>query len=505
MIRGFDSGRLLRLLLFCALFSLAVLPPTDPDLFWHLANGQLLLQLHGWPTTDLYSFSATGHPWVMHEWLADLFMYGIVRLGGLSLLVVVFAGLTTVAGVCLYRLLRSVGLHPTAAVVVTLVGALASSTTWGARPQVFNLVLAGLLLLGLRAVRVSRLPAFWIAPYLWLWANLHSGFLVGVALAALFCAGEGWDAWRAADPERLRATFRPAIATGAGLLLSLVNPYGVQTLLFPLGTLTSPLIQANIQEWASPNFQTLPGYLLEALLFLMLAGLATRAVRARTSEWLWALALLFLALSSQRHVPLFVLAAAPLYGRCAQAVLARLAAWTPRQAALPAERVAFLPRAIASRRPTLAVGILNVSLLLAVGTGMIVDRALPSIRPASQQAAIDAVFPVETAQALIALQRPVRVFNAYDWGGYLIGAGRSAGVRVFIDGRVEVYGPAVFQDYLAVNNLAPSWRQVLDRYQPDAVLFPTGHPLTTLLSQDPTWRKQAQDRVATLFVRAGAP
>src|SRR5260370_15756407 len=64
------------------------------------------------------------------------------------------------------------------------------------------------------------------------------------------------------------------------------------------------------------------GLLVEGIIFLLLAGLATRRVKAKTSEWLIAFALLYLALASQRHVPLFVLGAAPLMGRCAQAVLA---------------------------------------------------------------------------------------------------------------------------------------------------------------------------------------
>ena len=502
-VRRFHSGALLTLLLFLAIFSLAALPPTDSDLWWHLANGRLLVQLHHWPSTDIYSFSATSHAWVMHEWLADLLMYGLYQLGGLSLLVVVFAGLVTVAAVCLNRLLTGAGLHPTAAAALTLVGALAGSTTWGARPQVFNLLFTGILLLGIRAYRQGRLRALWLAPYLWLWANLHSGFLVGVILAAIYAAGEWFDARRRQDAGGQRAAQRLGVATIAGLGLSLINPYGLQTILFPLGTLTSPLIQNSIQEWASPDFHSLPGHLLEALLFLMLVGLGTRSVKAPTSEWGWALALLFLALASQRNVPLFTLGAAPLLGRCAQAALDRLGSLLPQPAAIPADRVALRAQARAPGRGTVAFGLINLALLLVAGAGMVGYRALPNIEPSGQQAAIAAAFPADTAAALSRLHRPARVFNDYGWGGYLAWVGYPAGTRVFIDGRVEVYGDAVFRDYLAVNAVAPGWRQVFDRYQPDAVLFPTGHPLIGLLQADASWRIESTDRVATLLVRAG--
>jgi len=85
------SAVVLRVLLFVALFSLAAVPPLDPDLWWHLANGRLMIAMGGWPHVDVYSFSAAGHPWIMHEWLADLGMYLAYRVGGLPLLVAIFA------------------------------------------------------------------------------------------------------------------------------------------------------------------------------------------------------------------------------------------------------------------------------------------------------------------------------------------------------------------------------------------------------------------------------
>src|SRR5436853_362400 len=224
-------------------------------------------------------------------------------------------------------------------------------------------------------------------------------------------------------PARRRILFGSAI--GAGTLLSVVNPSGVQTLLFPLGTLISPLIQNNIQEWASPDFHSLPGLLVEGIIFLLLAGLATGRVRARTSEWLLAFALLYLALSSQRHVPLFVLAAAPLMARCAQALLGLASS--------------FLP---AVDRPALA----QVDLL----------------------------------------------WRLYPDGG-----------RVFIDGRVEVYGPQVFSRYLRVSYLASGWEDVLAQAQPDAIVLPSAHPLTGILGQDADFRLLSRDEVATVFIRVG--
>jgi hypothetical protein len=113
------------------------------------------------------------------------------------------------------------------------------------------------------------------------------------------------------------------------------------------------------------------------------------------------------------------------------------------------------------------------------------------------------VLPVRAADALARTGRPVRVFNYYDYGGYLIWRLYPDGSRVFIDGRVEVYGPQVFSRYLRVSYLASGWQDVLQQAHPDAIVLPSAHPLTGILGQDPAWSLLSRDEVAAVFIRVG--
>jgi len=244
--------------------------------------------------------------------------------------------------------------------------------------------------------------------------------------------------------------------------------------------------------------------MLEAVLFLMLAGLATRRVTARSSEWLLAFALLYLGLASQRNVPLFILGAAPLAGRCAHALL-QLAAEIAPVARRSMTQAALRWSPPQSEAPGVALGAINLALLLVVGAGMIGYRALPNLQPASEAAAISAVLPVDSTAALQAIGRPLRIFNYYDYGGYLVWRLYPGGGRVFIDGRVEVYGSRIFSDYLEVSYLAEGWPAVIARANPDAIVVPSVHPLVGLLQRDPAWHLLTRDRVATVFTRVGFP
>src|SRR5207245_7776368 len=141
----------------------------------------------------------------------------------------IFAGIVTASAVCLYLLLRQTGLAASAAAALTLVGVLAGSTAWGARPQLLNVLFCGLLLLGLVRYRAGRLSAFVLPPLIWLCVNLHSAFVVGVIISVLFLAGEVFDSWRsraAAMPRQRLVALGWGFLVGFGL--AFINPFGIQ-------------------------------------------------------------------------------------------------------------------------------------------------------------------------------------------------------------------------------------------------------------------------------------
>jgi hypothetical protein len=39
----------------------------DPDVWWHIKDGQTIVATHHWPTVDPYSFTVAGAPWLAYE------------------------------------------------------------------------------------------------------------------------------------------------------------------------------------------------------------------------------------------------------------------------------------------------------------------------------------------------------------------------------------------------------------------------------------------------------
>ena len=164
------------------------LPASDPDLFWHLASGDWMLDHGRLLDHDVFSFTRAGAPYASGQWLGQLALALAFRAGGWVGIDVLRAALVGVGAFFLARAVLRVQPHPAWAAPPLLAALLVTKIVWGDRPQLFTLALFPLVLDILLAARLDgrlrRLAV--VPPLLVLWANLHGAFPVGLALVAIF-------------------------------------------------------------------------------------------------------------------------------------------------------------------------------------------------------------------------------------------------------------------------------------------------------------------------------
>jgi hypothetical protein len=92
-----------------------------------------------------------------------------------------------------------------------------------------------------------------------------------------------------------------------------------------------------------------------------------------------------------------------------------------------------------------------------------------------------------------------RVFNDYDFGGYLL----ANGVAPFIDGRTELYGEKFFVDHNAASGLMKpeNFFRLLEEYNIEATLMRTQSAANILLDHIDGWQKVYTDDIATVHMR----
>ncbi len=347
-----------------------------------------------------------------------------------------------------------------------------------------TLLLASVLLLILERSYERPKLLWWTPALMLLWVNLHAGYALGIALMALFLAGDGLDL--AFGFKDIRAPhFRSlALAIVACVAVVPLNPYGAALYAYPLETLRSRAMQAYIGEWLSPNFHQHRYLPMLAMVLAIIALPALSPRRLRPREVLLLSATTYAALRSVRHIPIYALVAIPILS-------AMVLAW------LQQSRLAKqFERRQTPMTPMKTL--VNVVLLAAFLVFTIVRVRYVVLG----QAKAEAKELPEAAVSFIASQRPpAPMLNHYNWGGYFIWR-LYPEYRVYIDGRADLYGDAFMDDLATTYYLrGDSWRRSFEKWGIRTVVLPPDAPLVTALRGLPDWETVYSDSHAVVLTR----
>lgn len=450
----------------------------DPDLFWHLKYGQLILSEHHLFSHDVFSWSAPGAFWLNQEWGGQVVMAWLYGLGGLGAIQtfhwLLFCATLAVAFLLFRR--AGWGWAASAGGAVVLHFLMYGQTVFRLQNFTTAFMLVTMLVLQ-RWWLTRRLDwAGWAYPALVvLWANLHGGgaiaapVTVGLAFGAETLACLKTRRWRDLVPLAY-------LAAGACLAL-LVNPEGWHLPAHSLATLFDPTVKAvnaMVLEWHPVDWR-LVSYRIYAL--AVLAVLAALAIGRRWPPLgMVAVAAAWgaMAMVSRRNLALAPIALAP------------LAAF-----AVAAARDAFAHQAI-GRRVIAGTALGAVGAAVVALSPMAHRTDLSGVPPYPSSAAIKVIMPLAAHH---------RMMNFYEWGGLFIFLGYPD-AKVFIDGRAYLYGPKTMQDYNDMMNLRPDWKAQFAHYGADMVVAPPFIGLVQALAQTPGWRVVFSDDTAVVVVKA---
>jgi hypothetical protein len=107
-------------------------------------------------------------------------------------------------------------------------------------------------------------------------------------------------------------------------------------------------------------------------------------------------------------------------------------------------------------------------------------------------------FPVRAVAFLQTHSPSGPIFNHYDWGGYLIWR-LYPSTRVFIDGRADLYGQPLLDQFADTYQFKGAWQQTLQRWNIQTVLVPADSALATGLKNSPGWTVSYEDSQAVVL------
>jgi len=447
----------------------------DSDSFWQIKIGQWILDHGAMPTTDFYSFTRTGAPWISTSWLSQvMFAFSYTQWGWAGPVILTAIGIALSTAIFVYLL--DAQIEAPRAVLFAMLALLLALHHVLARPHILALpvMVAWVGLLMTAADRRSAPSWTWLA-LMALWANLHGGFVLGLALIGPISI----EAVEHAEKGRRLQLFLRWVLFGVGALIaSCCTPYGWRTLMGATNILSLGELLSLIFEWMPANFATFTSFE-GALLGLIALGYYRGVVLSAPRIFL----ILFLTWSALTHV------------RSIEA----FAFLVPLVLAKPLGEMFSRPPADATdadgwpARYVTALGALMIVAASWTSTSLYMGHhRFGFTMTQTPVAAVD----------LLEQRKAQRIFNAYQFGGYLI----SRDIPVFVDGRAELYGEKFVMDFFkATEGKKPELLpHLLDEYKIDATLLVADAPGPQILDQLKGWKRIYADDIAVIHVRENA-
>ena len=457
-------------IIFCVMLGLMMSRSSsmlaDPDTYWHLVVGRDILHNGSVPTVDSYSYTRAGAPWIAKEWLSQILFYAVWSRAGWFGVCLLTATIAASAYAFLFAwLCRRVA--PIVALTMTAVTVSLCSGSLLARPQIFFYLLLIVCACGLVGAVETKKTPWWLPLLVALWANLHASFPIALVLAAVF----GLEAVVSAAPnERAPTAAKWGLVLLASLAAAGATPYGYGSLLASLKIIGSKEVNS-IDEWRPLRLDLMSAYGVGFIALSLAIAAATRA------GWTRIATLALCAGLMARHVRFF-----PLFAIVAAAALATpVARKFPRFARQPSAPGPAMRKTAAT---ALALACIAAALILTFG---------PQPVPAKRMA------PAAALEAAHSFDLSGRVFNDYNFGGYLI----FNGIKTFIDGRTELYFGG-FLDKTWDAELAGSdaaFLALLDEYRVTWALLTKTSLGADKLRRSAQWKEIFKDDVSVLFVR----
>jgi hypothetical protein len=451
----------------------------DPGVGWHLKSGQMMLRNFSPPSIDPFLASPFKRPWIHDQWLSDLIIAFFFQSGWPAVYgALLFLYLSTFLYL-LYRIVRFESGAPLASSLAVVVAFKMAELHFILRPVLFSFLLF-VIQYGRCATICRNLGSKDTALKDWLpkevlkqailfllWANLHPSFFLGLFLLGLSLIGAAVARWRQVQPMR-PLLFTAGCLLGAGLLASLLNPYGYQLHRSIIELGGSPYFMNLNEEWRAPSPLKFEMVLLEIVLLLVLLASKLKAP-LRIFPLLCMLSFAVLSFKSVRFLPYFaIVAGVPL--------AVSISALLNLEARGGNDLLSRMSPAMLRLREwelKSAGGTLGLACMLAI---LLADHLSGANRlfggmtlgPSAQSYPYGAVAYLDSKERDVS---SVRVLSTPDWGGFmtLVGRGR---IRATIDDRNGLLGEEFYREYFAAFQPGADWRPLAAKLSANFILWP---------------------------------
>mgnify|MGYP004643819969 FL=1 len=433
-------------ILLLALFSFGF----GNDYYWHVKAGEYIVRNLKIPYHDIFSWYGISKNlyWMSHEWLSEVVLYIYKYL---------FKGLGPILfNLSMYLLLitvlfkhnkESLEKNKIFTFGWAIVGFLIFSKVMLPRPHMISYTLLAFTVYILydnfhnkNSKKIYFLPLISM-----LWANFHGGssnLPYILCFIFLLCGLLSFKFQKIEAKKIGKNQIKKYLICGILSICAIaINPHGLKMITYPYINMGDKLMLENIMEWAGPNLNDFGDIAAFAVIGMVVITMILSKKKISFIDFAVLGSFLFLGFKSVRFVPLLYIASTYVIFNMVQ------------EFEIKVPNVNFL---VILSAIIICYGILTPKLIRNYNK-----------RPISS----DAIQYIKDSE-------PKRLFNYYDYGGYLI----YNDIKVFIDGRADMYSKYNFKD--AVDLQDRGYDYLINGYDFDMFIIPHNIALNIHLSNN---------------------
>ncbi|PIV10025.1 hypothetical protein COS31_05765 [Candidatus Roizmanbacteria bacterium CG02_land_8_20_14_3_00_36_15] len=451
-----------------SVFFVSFLPVKDTDFGWHYRCGKQFFDQKSLCTKNEFSYFLpnyrSSNPSLFYNIILALTFdrFGFTGVGILGSIIFTLSALLFVKLIRAKRLLAITGFF--------LSSFLSYSTfALGLRSQIITYFF---FLLALYLVEVSRKNKFYLAffPLLFLfWVNTHIGFFLGPIILGFYFID--------LLLKKEKIIIYVLLIMVVSFLTSLINPFGIRVFQEIVNHALSPLNNM-IAEWVAP-----PSWQILFIVLLTAVGVISATKKKSLFFFFLIIFFSFLGLKARRNLPFF-------YTTFFYVFL---------NGPYP---VSFFSQ----RKFIEAVDFISLPLLVSLMAFLLIVQLPKTVQfNYSWQNYCRTglvTYPCQALKNFPSLSG--NVYNAYEWGGFLIW--QKPQIKVFVDGRMPAWkdenGKSPYQVYLEIIQTQPGWNEKLNQLKTNYLLIQNGTFLDLLLEKEHDkygWQEKYRDKTAAIY------
>lgn len=497
------------ILVYLLAIAISIRHLTEPDTWWQLAAGNLMLEQGVWLFNDPFSLTFAQTPWINIKWGYEILLALFVRITSPESIPLIQACMSCVLVWVLIKTAKAKSapndrIAFTSAVMAgILLFLLSAAYRMNSRPEMFSHVFTAMFIgLILHEYKHPSKRIFWLIPLQVLWSNLHDGYGIGLILIALGLVAALLENKLL---NRSRSISKFVLLLAGACVATCINPYG-WTLLGKIPSIFMQVQETKITteflNYTDYRFWSMEAYVLSAMLGATLLMMWLNILQSKTGKhplpfmkrlllqydlfvYLLLGAFVLLALTAHRNLIFLSIVVTPVF-------IAECQAWF-------------------SRLQSRGSMILQTGLLitLIVGYGSIVSNNYYAWTKSFYKFGLSLPqthHPIQTAAFLQENGLTQNIFSDYRSSSYLLWKLYPSGYRTIIDLRdYEIYTPAWFDQYVQVTNDPVEFLKLDSQYRFNAVVLLNDQdkPLHRYLYHDSIYTLVYWDQLCAVYQKHG--